>query len=104
MVDPCSFTVPAIAGSISGVIVVAAGVVVIVIIVCVQYLKFKECLEFEQSVVVKLPSFVKLVSPFRKPIYKSTFLVRFIVYLILPSAPGQFLGCMAMVINARNLM
>ena len=53
---------------------------------------------------MKLPSFVKLVSPFRKPIYKSTFLVRFIVYLILPSAPGQFLGCMAMVINARNLM
>ena len=42
MVDPCSFTVPAIAGSISGVIVVAAGVVVIVIIVCVQYLKFKK--------------------------------------------------------------
>ena len=42
MVDPCRFTVPAIAGSISGVIVVAAGVVVIVIIVCVQYLKFKK--------------------------------------------------------------
>ena len=29
--------------------------------------KFKECLEFEQCVVEKLPSLVKLVSPFRKP-------------------------------------
>ena len=42
MVDPCHFTVPAIAGSVSGVIVVAAGVVVIVIIVFLQYLKFKK--------------------------------------------------------------
>ena len=42
MVDPCSFTVPAIAGSISGVIVVAAGIVVIVIIVFLQYCKFKK--------------------------------------------------------------
>lgn len=42
MVDPCSFTVPVIAGSVSGVIVVAAGVVVIVIIVFLQYLKFKK--------------------------------------------------------------
>ena len=42
MVDPCRFTVPAIAGSVSGVIVVAAGVVVIVIIVFLQYLKFKK--------------------------------------------------------------
>ena len=30
-------------------------------------MKFKVCLEFEQNVVKKLPSFVKLVSPFRKP-------------------------------------
>ena len=29
---------------------------------------FKECLQSEQSVVEKLPSFVKLVSPFQKPI------------------------------------
>ena len=29
-------------------------------------MKFKECLEFEQNVVEKLPFFVKLVSPFRK--------------------------------------
>ena len=42
MVDPCSFTVPAIAGSVSGVIVVAAGIVVTVIIVLFQYLKFKK--------------------------------------------------------------
>ena len=42
MVDPCSFMVPAIAGSVSGVIMVAAGVVVIVIIVFLQYLKFKK--------------------------------------------------------------
>ena len=39
--------VPAIAGSVSGVIMVAAGVVVIVIIVFLQYLKFKKraCLQ-----------------------------------------------------------
>ena len=42
MVDPCRFTVPVIAGSVSGVIVVAAGIVVIVIIVLLQYLKFKK--------------------------------------------------------------
>ena len=44
MSDPCSFTVPVIAGSISGVIVVAiiVIVVVIVIIVCLQHLKFKK--------------------------------------------------------------
>ena len=42
MVDPCRFTVPAIAGSVLGVIVVAAGVVVIVIIVFLKYLKFKK--------------------------------------------------------------
>ena len=35
---------------------------------CVYDTKFKECLEFEQCVVEKLPSFVKLVFPFRKPI------------------------------------
>ena len=42
-------------------------------------MKFKECLEFEQSVVEKLPSFVKLV----QYAYKSAFLVRFVVSLIL---------------------
>ena len=41
MDGPC-FTVPVIAGSVSGVIVFAAIIVVIVIIVCVQYLKFKK--------------------------------------------------------------
>ena len=47
MVDPCRFTVPAIAGSVSGVIVVASGIVLIVIIVLLQYLKFKKraCLQ-----------------------------------------------------------
>ena len=42
MVDLCSFTVPVIAGSVSGVTVVAAGIVVIGIIVFLQYLKFKK--------------------------------------------------------------
>ena len=40
---------------------------------------YKECLEFDQSVVEKLPSFV---SSFRKH-YKPAFLVRFVVSLIL---------------------
>ena len=39
---------------------------------CVHDTKFKACLEFEQNVVKQLPSFVKLVSPFRKP-YKQHF-------------------------------
>ena len=37
-------------------------------------MKFKVCLEFEQNVVKKLSSFVKLVSPFR-----TAFLVKFVV-------------------------
>ena len=40
----------------------------------VTHIKFKDCLDFRQNVVEKLPSFVKLVSPFRKPIYKAAFL------------------------------
>ena len=49
-----------------------------ILFVC-WHMKFKECLEFEQSVVEKLPSFVKLV----QYAYKSAFLVRFVVSLIL---------------------
>ena len=49
MDGPC-FTVPVVAGSVSGVIVSAAIIVVIVIIVCVQYLKFKKkaCQQHEE--------------------------------------------------------
>ena len=35
---------------------------------CARHIKFKKCLQFEQSIVEKLSSFVKLVSHFRKPI------------------------------------
>ena len=37
------------------------------------HMKFKVCLEFEQNVVETLPSFVKLLSPFRKPYINSIF-------------------------------
>ena len=55
-----------------------------------------------QSVVEKLPSFVKLRSPFRGLItsfqraYKSAYQLRFVVSLRFSqsSAPGEFLGCM----------
>ena len=52
--------------------------------------------KFEQSVhvVEKLPSFAKLVS---LPITSTSE-----VSLILP-VPGEFLGCLAMVRNARNV-
>ena len=59
-------------------------------------MKFKECLHFEQSVVEKLPSFVKLVSPFRKTTSKSALMVRFVVSLLLHICMPleEFLGCM----------
>ena len=67
---------------------------------CVYDTKFKECLEFEQCVVEKLPSFVKLVFPFRKPIWPA-FLVKFVVFCTY--AFWEVLGCMAMVTNTRNV-
>ena len=59
-------------------------------------MKFKKCLQFEQSVVEKLPSYVKLVSPFRKPTSKSALVVRFVVSLFLHICMPleEFLGCM----------
>ena len=61
-------------------------------------------LTISKSLVEKLPSFVKLVSPFRKPIY-SAFLVRFVVsffdptQLPLDSSLVAWLWCS----NARNV-
>ena len=43
-------------------------IISVAFLLCVGHVKFKECLQFEQSVVEKVSSFVKLVSPFRKPI------------------------------------
>ena len=57
--------------------------------VCDTPIKLKECLEFEQSIVVISISFQKA--------YKSTFLVRFVVALILHICHGEFLGCMLVV-------
>ena len=52
-------------------------------------------MQFEQSAVEKVPSFSKLVSPFRKPIIQP-FLVRFVSTRT--SASGEeFLGCMVVV-------
>ena len=65
--------------------------------------KLKECLN--QSVVEKLPSFVKLRSPFRKPIYQHIRLgLLFLVSLICPEylqlevllgceMPGMYTAC-----------
>ena len=51
-----------------------------------------------QSVVEMIPSFVKLVSPFRKPINQLAFLVKLVVSLMLHIYTSEeFLGCMVVV-------
>ena len=51
-----------------------------------------------QSVVEMIPSFVKLVSPFRKPINQLASLVRLVVFLMLHIYTSEeFLGCMVVV-------
>ena len=69
---------------------------------CVWHVKFKECLEFKQSIVVKLPSFVKLVSPFRKAINQH-FWWGLLFLGSYSSAPEEFLGHMAVVRNTRTV-
>ena len=59
-------------------------------------MNFNKYLQFEQSIVEKLPYFVKLVSPFRKPTSKTALMVRFVVSLFLHICMPleEFLGCM----------
>ena len=60
--------------------------------------QFKKCLQFEQCVVEKLPSFVKLLAIFFQKSYKSVFLVRFVVSYKLTHLPMEsFLCCMLVV-------
>ena len=55
-------------------------------LLCAWHVKFKECLQFEQYVVEKL-LFVKLVSPFRKPINHIS--VMFVVSVISHTSPWR---------------
>ena len=66
---------------------------------CAWHIKFKECLQFQQNVVEKLPSFVEfIVSPFRK----STNQHSCWSLLSSTSVSGEFLG-MAVIRNAINV-
>ena len=55
-------------------------------LLCAWHIKSKECLQFEQSVVEKFLSFVKLVSPARKPhFWSNLWLLWSYIYLALES-------------------
>ena len=59
--------------------------------------KVQGVLTTQQSVVEKLPSFVKLVSPFRKPINQHIISVEVCCFFDLTHLSAQLLGCMVVV-------